>query len=153
MRTVVLGTPPIELERLIALRRATGANLHDEVWNGEYHMAPAPRIPHAKLDSRVAVLLERFASDDRLEGVGPFNLGQPDNYRVPDRGLLRAGENGVYASTAARVDEVVVVNPEDRSVTWLRLDSGEYRPFDRSIVLDIDVAQFVAQIDWPPTED
>ena len=41
MRTVVLGPRPPELDALIARRRSLGLDTHDEVWKGEYHMAPA----------------------------------------------------------------------------------------------------------------
>lgn len=173
MRTVVLGDRPAELEALIERRRAIGADLYDEVWEGEYHLAPAPRITHAMVDARIAVLLARLAPV-RLIGVGPFNLGDIDDYRVPDRGLLRPGHHGVYASTAAlvveilsaddetwsklpfyaahHVDEVVVVDPAERTLTWMVRDGAGYRRVERSELLGVDVDALAAQIDWPPDE-
>jgi hypothetical protein len=41
VRTIVLGPPPPELNALIARRQSLGLDTHDEVWKGEYHMAPA----------------------------------------------------------------------------------------------------------------
>ncbi len=40
MRTVVLGPRPPELQALVERRRALGQDLHDEVWHGDYHVAP-----------------------------------------------------------------------------------------------------------------
>ena len=40
-----------------------------------------------------------------------FNLGEPDDYRVPDGGLLRERLNRVRAPTAALVIEIV--SPDD----------------------------------------
>ena len=175
MRTVVLGTPPVELERLIALRRATGADLYDEVWDGEYHMAPAAHGAHGDLDGQLSGLLRTHARRIGLVESGPFNLGDgPNNFRVPDRGL-RERANKVWFDTAAlvveivsphdeswekmpfyaahQVGEIVVVDPRDRSVAWLRLSDGAYQRVDRSPLLDIDVADVAAQIDWPPAGD
>jgi hypothetical protein len=47
VRTVVLGPRPPELEAVLERRRALGQDLYDEVWAGEYHMAPAPSHRHA----------------------------------------------------------------------------------------------------------
>lgn len=51
------------------------------------------------------------------------------------------------------VDEIVIADPRDRSLVWLRLDAGEYRPVERSSLLDVAVNDLVDQIDWPPTDD
>jgi hypothetical protein len=174
MRTVILGERPEELEALIESRRATGADLYDEVWEGDYHMNPAPRIPHAKLGARLAALLAHLAPARGLDVVDAFNIGAPNDYRIPDLGLLRPGENGVYASTAAviveivspddeswdkipfyaahAVDEIVVVDPVERRLVWLALDGDTYQQVSHSAVLDIDVADIVARIDWPPVD-
>ncbi len=49
MRTVVLGPPPAELEALIARRHSLGLDGSDEVWKGEYHMAPVAHLPRLSL--------------------------------------------------------------------------------------------------------
>lgn len=172
MRTVVLGERPAELEELIRLRAAIGADTHDEVWEGEYHMAPAPNGAHAALDTEVAVALTPLAKRAGLFSLGALNLGDVNDYRVPDRSLLRTPESRTWYPTAAlvveivspgdeswqkfsfyashEVDEVVIVDPRDRSVRWFRREGREYEPVEHSSMLDADVADIVAQIDWPP---
>jgi hypothetical protein len=58
VRTVVLGPPPAELKALIARRRSLGLDGFDEVWKGEYHMAPMAHPFHGYVCDRVTVLLE-----------------------------------------------------------------------------------------------
>jgi Putative restriction endonuclease len=175
MRTVILGEPPKELEALIESRRATGADLYDEVWEGDYHMNPAPRKRHALLEHRLARVLGPLADRAHLYGSGIFNLGEPEDFRVPDGGLHRDESDEVFLSTAAvvveivssgdepweklpfyaahGVDEVVVADPSDRSLVWMERDGDGYRPVERSDLLDIDIADIAAQIDWPPIDD
>jgi len=43
MRTVLLE-PPAEVRAWLARRRELGQDLYDEVWEGEYHVAPAPTL-------------------------------------------------------------------------------------------------------------
>ncbi len=174
MRTVIVGPRPAELEALLERRRATGADLYDEVWHGEYHIAPAPRGAHGRLDAEFAVLLRPLVQRAGLFDSGPFNLGERDDFRVPDRGLLREAAPATWNPTAALVveivspgdeswaklpfytdhgvDEVVIVDPETRRVTWLARSGAGYESIDRSIVLDVAVADVVAQITWPPPE-
>jgi Uma2 family endonuclease len=174
MRTVILGERPQALEALIESRQATGADLYDEVWEGDYHMNPAPRIPHAKLGARLAAVLGQLAPARGLDVVDAFNIGAPNDYRIPDLGVLRPGENGVYASTAAliveivspddeswdkvpfyaahRVDEILIVDLHERRVVWLALDGDSYRQVSHSELLDVTVAEIAAQIDWPPLD-
>ena len=47
------------------------------------------------------------------------------------------------------VDEVLIVNPVERSVDWLGLDEGEYRPIERSGLIDLGASDLVEQINWP----
>lgn len=175
MRTVVVGPVPDELAALIERRRAAGADLYDEVWEGEYHMVPAPGGPHAVLDNELAVLLHPFAQAAGLVGSGPFNLGRPDDYRVPDRGLHRSPPSGTWVATAALaveivspgdetwdklpfyaahgVDEVLVADPQERRLTWLALsETGSYEQVAASALLGLDVAEVAGQIDWPPLD-
>lgn len=174
MRTVILGERPATVQELIDSRRATGADRYDEVWEGDYHVAPAPRIPHARLDGQIAAIMERLAGPVRLENVGPFNLGAPDDYRIPDRGLLYPGQSGTYAETAALVIEILspddetpaklpfyaahgvaetlIVDPYARSLTWMRLVDGSFVEVDRSLLLDVAVADVAAEVDWPAVD-
>lgn len=173
MRTVILGERPPQVEALIESRRATGADLYDEVWEGDYHMAPAASGAHGQLDGELSVLLHPFAKRLGLVNSGPFNLGEPNDYRVPDRGLRPASAETWFPTAALVVEivsqgdeswekppfyaahgvgEVVIADAQVRAVTWLRLAEGEYVKTDRSELLGVDVAELVAQIDWPPTE-
>lgn len=175
MRTVVLGERPKELEALIESRRATGADLYDEVWDGEYHMAPAAAGPHGDLDGQIGRILGPLASRIGMIESGPFNVGDgPSDFRVPDRGIRRRSTD-VWFATAALVvqilspddesweklpfyaehdvDEIVIVDPQTQTVTWLRLDGGEYRPVTHSTLVDVEVADIAAQLDWPPVDD
>ena len=99
MPTLVKDPPPAGFEQLLERRRELGQDLLDEVWEGVYHMNPAPAARHADVAQQLAVLLDGPA---RAAGLVPmmsiFNLGEPDDYRVPDGGLHRArpGAEDVY---------------------------------------------------------
>ncbi|MGH3471758.1 MAG: Uma2 family endonuclease [Nocardioidaceae bacterium] len=173
MRTVVLGPRPAELDALIARRKALGLDTFDEVWEGEYHMAPAANSWHAWLDQQLAEVLGPVARRAGLITVGPFNLGSPDDFRVPDRGLLRVSPGATWLPTAAMVveiespddetwdklgfyashgvDEVLVASPAGRSLTWLVRQGGAYVGTDHSALLGPESAGLGARIDWPPT--
>lgn len=77
MRTVLLGPMPAEMEALVERRRTLGLDGHDEVWEGEYHMAPAPHPWHGYLDDELAAVLRPSARAAGLVGTGPFNMGRP----------------------------------------------------------------------------
>jgi hypothetical protein len=47
------------------------------------------------------------------------------------------------------VDELLIVDPQQRSVDWLALAEGEYRPVERSGVIELGPAELAEQIDWP----
>jgi Uma2 family endonuclease len=47
------------------------------------------------------------------------------------------------------VDELLIVDPAERSVRWLALREGEYRPVDRSEILDLTADALAERIDWP----
>lgn len=169
----MLGPRPPELEALIARRQKLGLDKLDEVWEGDYHMnAAAPSGPHAWMDQQLAVLLEPLARPVGLYGSGIFNLGDPDNFRVPDRGLHRSPPIQTWFPTAAMVveiespgdetwkkfdfyaahavDEILVVSPERRSVEWFALDHPGWSPRDRSELLGPASAALPDQLEWPP---
>jgi hypothetical protein len=171
VRTVVLGPRPAELEALLERRRASGQDIYDEVWAGEYHVAPAPSHRHALLDDEVAAVLRPLARRAGLAGSGPFNLGEPRDFRVPDRGLHRQRSGEVWVPTAAmvveilsaddetfekfafyaahRVDEVLVVDPVSRRVRCWRLMGDEYVEAEASGLLEVTVVELAEGIDWP----
>lgn len=99
-------------------------------------------------------------------------LGESEqDFRVPDGGLLAPGAAGVWLSTAAivveilspgdetwqklpfyaahHVDEVLVVDPHERTVTWLGLREGGYEPVERSALIELGPAQLADALDWP----
>jgi Uma2 family endonuclease len=171
MRTVVLGPRPAELDALIARRQALGHDRYDEVWNGEYHMAPAPNQRHGDLVMAIAFALARAAKQAGLTFTDAFNLGEPDDYRVPDLGLHRTRGRAAYVPTAAmvvevvspsdeswekfdhyaghRVDEVMIADPADQTVALFVLDGDEYRRCERSDLLDLTIVDIHGSIDWP----
>jgi Uma2 family endonuclease len=172
MPTVVLDPAPHEIEVLRERRRRSGLNRLDEVWEGVLHMVPAPSHRHAEIAQQLAELLGPPA---RAAGLGPtmhqFNLGDSEeDFRVPDGGLHRPGAGELWHPTAAlvveivspgdesweklafyaahQVDEVLIVDPQERTVHWLALAEGEYRPIERSGLIDFGAAELAARINW-----
>jgi len=171
MRTVVLGPPPPELAALIARRRKLGLDMYDEVWDGEYHMAPMAHSSHGRLQAQVIRLLGPLAETADLVVTGPFNLGRADNFRVPDAGLHRGDPNAVWVPTAAvvveiespddetweklpfyaaqGVDEVLIVSGEQRTAVWLTRQELNYLPVAASRLLGPESGSLTNDIDWP----
>jgi Uma2 family endonuclease len=171
MRTLLPDPPPAEFEKLLERRRRAGADRHDEVWEGVLHMAPAPHGRHADVQGQLIEILGPPARARGLRRVDAFNLGEPDDYRVPDGGLLDPAPSALYHTTARLVvevlspgdetwdklpfyaahgvDEVLVVDPDERTINWLGREGGEYRPVERSSLIDLGVAELAEQIDWP----
>ena len=136
-------------------------------------MVPGPSIEHADISQQLAVLLDGPA---RAAGLRPtmseFNLGESEHdFRVPDGGLHRPGASGVWQATAAMVveiispgdesrqklpfyaahdvDEVLLVDPADRTVTWLALHDGDYEPVQRSGLIELGPAELARRLNWP----
>lgn len=176
MRTLLPDPPPPELEgpldELLQRRRRWGADTHDEVWEGVLHMNPAPHLRHSHLQAQLLELLGPLARERDLLAVADFNLGEAEDFRVPDGGLLRPGPGELFNATASlvlevlspgdetpkklpfyaahRVDEVLIVDPDLRSVRWLALDThGDYRQVGGSGLIDLTVDALVEQISWP----
>ncbi len=167
VKTVVLGDPPPAVASLIAERQRLGLDTHDEVWNGEYHMAPAASFKHSRTNGLLFRLLEDAAAPRGFVASMEFNLGTPQNFRVPDLGVHRGDPDGVWLSTAAMVvevrspddeslqkcdhyfdhgvEEVLVVDLTLRSVSWFGRGSDRFEPIDASVLigctsLDVQVA-------------
>jgi Uma2 family endonuclease len=158
-------------EALLAERRRLGLDRHDEIWAGEHHMmTPGPSGPHARLAFRLAIALDAAAGRVGLIGQTESNVGQPDDFRVPDLCFVRSPTTTTYAETAALVvevvspgddswkkfdfyaargvDEVLIADPHEQALHWFRLVGDGYEPTDRSDVLDLLVADVHAAIDW-----
>jgi Uma2 family endonuclease len=167
--TKVLGPCTPELEASLAERRRLGQDLFDEVWRGEYHMNPGPHFIHGETDRAFLLAIGPAVDAAGLRGSTQTNLGEPDDYRVPDQVYTR-GEAALYLSTAAivvevlspgdesrlkfdhyashDVDEVVLVDPETRAVEWYRLVGDAYEATTHSDVLGVDTDTVVDAIRW-----
>jgi len=176
MRTLLTDPAPPEFEELLEARRRAGGDRHDEVWEGVLHMSPDPSGAHLKVQQQLAELLGALARDAGLEpGISGFNLGESKHdYRCPDGGLFRNLGTGVWQRTAALVmeivspgddswnkfdffaahdvDEVLIVDPQKRTVSWFALDSGEYAQVERSGLIELGAAELAQRLDWPPVE-
>ena len=177
MATVVLGERPPELETWLIRRRELGQDRYDEVWDGDYHVAPGPSAEHAVVDSQLARLLWPLVERGGLLLTTAFNLGEPDDYRVPDGGVHRGRPEGVFVATAAMVvevvspgdetlgklafyasrgvEEVVVADPTLRSIRVWQLRPGSprreayYEETDRSDLLAVTGTGLAAELAWP----
>lgn len=150
MRTLVLDPPTAGLNGVLENRRRSGLDRMDEIWEGVYHMVPAPSGPHSTIESRLHRLLGPLADSAGLTMSGQCNIGESEqDFRVPDGALHRSPPTGVWNATAAlaievvspgdesweklpfyaahRVDEVLIVDPRKRTVDWLALgeDGGD----------------------------
>jgi Uma2 family endonuclease len=173
VKTLILDPATAGLEELLQRRRRFGLDRLDEIWEGVYHMVPAPSHKHAAIAQQLAELLGPPA---RAAGLEPtmhqFNLGDAEaDYRVPDGGLHRPDAAEMWHPTAAlaleivspndesweklpfyaahHVDEVLIVDPEQQSVNWLALRGTEYEPIDASGLIELSAAELAARIDWP----
>ncbi|HWY19535.1 MAG TPA: Uma2 family endonuclease [Solirubrobacteraceae bacterium] len=172
MRAVVLDPPTAGLEEVLERRRRSGLDRLDEVWEGVLHMVPAPTDGHGDIESQLHAILRPLAHQAGLRMIGQSNLGESErDFRVPDGALHRPGAADTWHPTAALVieivspgdesweklpfyaahdvDEVLIVDPQERTVNWLRLDSGEYRPIARSELIELGADELAARIDWP----
>jgi Uma2 family endonuclease len=172
MRTVVLDPPTAGLEEVLERRRRSGLDRLDEMWEGVLHMVPAPSHAHASIEAQLIMILGPSARAAGLELIGQSNLGESEHdYRVPDSALHRPGASGVWHPTAALVveivspgdesweklpfyaahdvDEVLILDPEERAVHWLGLDGGQYSPIERSGLIDLGPDRLAERIDWP----
>ena len=176
VRTLVLEPDSAGLAELLERRRRAGLDRLDEVWEGVLHMVPAPRGEHADVAQQLAEILGVAARDAGLvPAMGEFNLGGSEHdYRVPDGGVHRERPHGVWLATAAivveivspgdesweklpfyarhHVDEVIIVDPQERAVHWRALAGGTYEPIERSGLIDVGAADLAARIDWPVIE-
>jgi len=50
---------------------------------------------------------------------------------------------------AHQVDEVLIVDPAERTVTWLGLREGEYQPIQQSALIKLGPVELAQQLDWP----
>lgn len=168
---MLVGEPPAVVQDWLEQRRACGQDLFDEVWVGEYHVAPAPHGHHGDVDHQIAVLLGPRARAAGLRGSGPLNIGTPQDYRVPAQAYLRRRAETVFVPTAAvvveivspgdetfekfafyfahDVEELLVADPGGRSVAWWSRGAEGFERAAGSAVLGVAGDDLAAAIDWP----
>jgi Uma2 family endonuclease len=171
MRTLFVTDPPPPVEDWLARRRALGQDRFDEVWEGEYHVAPAPSGRHGQADDEIGGVLRPLAKRAGLRGATTCNIGGPGDFRVPDRAYFATGGLDVWNPTAAIVaeilspgdesrlkfgfyfragiEEVLIVDPDARTVEWFVRGPDAFLPADRSTLLGITAIELAAAIDWP----
>jgi Uma2 family endonuclease len=174
MRALLSDPAPAEFEALLERRRRWGADRRDEVWQGVLHVNPAPHGRHAKLQAQLLRLLGAYADAAGLTALGDFNLGDRDDYRIPDAGLLRPGPDELYYATVALaieilspggetwdklpfyaahgVDELLILDPAAQTIRWLTRSGERYEPIARSGLIDLSTDELADQLDWPATE-
>jgi Uma2 family endonuclease len=172
MTTVILGPRPPEVEALIEQRRRLGHDRHDEVWEGVYYMTPYAHSRHGRLESEMQFVLRPLVQTRGLTLTAGFNLGVgPDSYRVPDFEVFAEPPDALYVPTALIVGEVLspedrtyeklpyyrdrgvqelfIVDPDDRSISIRRLQGRVSRLIDHSDVLDVAARDLEARVNWP----
>lgn len=167
---MVIGNPP-GFEAWLERRRALGQDTYDEVWEGEYHVAPMAHGRQGVLQVQLAVILAPLALAAGLVGSGPLNIGEPADYRVADGAYLVPGPTALWNPTAAivveitspddetaaklgfyhrcGVGELLVLDPSARTVAWYEREATGFVPAPGSRLLGVESAVLAARIDWP----
>ncbi|MDQ3611947.1 MAG: Uma2 family endonuclease [Actinomycetota bacterium] len=171
MRTVVLGPPPAELEAFLSRRRELGLDAYDEVWEGVVHVPPMAHAWHGMVQASLLIAVGGLAVRAGLEPCGPFNLGAPDDFRIPDAGVFDAVPQTAFVATAllvvevispddetfekfdfytrAGVREVLTADPQERRVRIWRLEAQEPIEVEECEVLGTTAAELTAAVRWP----
>jgi len=171
--TIIRGPRPPEVEAWLERRRSAGLDRFDEVWEGRYVAAPDAHVNHGRTQLGLAQLLLSSARRLGVQAAGTFNLGRPDDYRIPDAGLVpRPGE--VWHDTALLVVEIL--SPDDGTfdkldfyrdhgvrellvLDWTTRDvrvvdlQGGHADRPASAVLGMTTGEIAEAIDWPPVGD
>ena len=133
-------------------------------------MVPGPHSRHGLVGAQLLHLLHSPARRAGLSVTLEFNVGEPNDFRVPDMGYHQGRPDAVYLPTAAivvevaapgdeswlkfdfyaahQVDEVVIVDPDTETIHWFALGADGYLAVDRSEVLDLEVATVSEAMDW-----
>ncbi len=119
----LIADPEVE-ERLIAERRATGADRKDEVWDGVYVIMPDPNVEHQRLVMRLGVVFSEVvnppAGGDDFPGLNLSDRAEDwkDNYRCPDVAVFLSGNTAQVFEAHIRgpADFLVeIVSPNDKT--------------------------------------
>ena len=171
MEILIRDPVPDDVAAFLERRRRWGADHRDEVWDGVLHLNPVPAMAHSLICTQLVRVLHPLGRAAGLVASGEFNLGDEPNFRVPDLGLQREPSMGVWHERAALVvevlsqrdetfeklpfyarhgvEELVIVEPRERSVRWLALAEGEYRPLEHSALVELGPRELAGQLDWP----
>lgn len=171
MRTVLLGEPPETIQVWLDRRRALGQDGFDEVWEGEYHVAPMAHGRQGHTQVEVLFALRPRARAAGLRSSGPINIGNPNDYRVPDAACFRSRHTALWNPTAAivveiispddesrlkfdfyfraGVEEVLLVEPVARTVEWFVRGTDGFVPAPGSVLLTVTADEVAAELDWP----
>lgn len=171
MTSVVMGEHP-DFEAWLARRRREGLDDRDEVWKGVYHVAPHEHSRNGRVAGRLVRLLMEPADAAGLDLGLSFNLGEPDDFRVPDVGYHRdQGDRGAWVATAALVIEILspgdesvaklpfyaehgvgevwLVDPLEHTVVMQVPSGGSYVSSPRSPLLRLACTDVESRLDWP----
>jgi Uma2 family endonuclease len=170
MKTVVLGDPPQLLASLVADRIRLGLDRHDEVWQGDCHMAPVRSYRHAEVGADIAAMLRPRARQRSLRVSLEFNLGDRFDFRVPDIGVHRGKPEGTWLPTAAivvevrspddetyekfgfyfehGVEEILVCDLPANTVQWFTRGDASFVKTDASAILELTTTDVLAGIEW-----
>lgn len=132
-------------DELIARRRELGIDTYDEMWDGVYHVTPVGSAEHADLQAGLIGLL-RASHRPGTIGLGPINLGDERNYRVPDAAVIDVvHRNLVWVPSALLVGEVLSVDDD----TYEKFD--HYEAHGVQEILVVDPSRECVEI-WVPSE-
>lgn len=156
-------------EVLIAERHLLGLDRHDEIWEGYYVMSPAGNGKHSRIQHQLAGLLGPLADGRGYVSVTEFRLGDQNDFRVPDGGVLAAVPGAVYVDTALvvievlaaddayrkfgfyfrhRVRELLIIDPATDTLQWYRSGIDAFEPAAESDVLGIGGRDLAARLRW-----
>jgi hypothetical protein len=174
--TVILGEHP-EVQAIIEQRRALGQDGRDEVREGVYYVVPRAHVHHALVRARLIRILDDLASPRGFMVSGEFNLGEPNDYRIPDLGLHRGTpDDELFVPAVAMivdilapnaktfdrfdfygrhgVEEILVVDLAERSIRHWAFNSAlsSYLETDDSAagaILGASCAELQTKVSWP----
>jgi hypothetical protein len=155
-----------QLDEVMARRRAWGADELDEVWEGVPHLGQQVGR-HASLQQQLALLLGGAAEERGLIAVLGAYEPRPPASPLGERGERVRGDSAGTAALAVeiidahhdegrlgalaadRIHEVVLIDLSARTVRWLALADGDYRPLHASREIDLRPAALAESIKWP----
>jgi len=67
----------------------------------------------------------------------------------PDSHSSRRDLDKLDFYAAHGVEELLIVGPAERTVSWMGLERGEYKHVKRSRLIELGADELAQQIDWP----